>query len=206
MFIRSIKVPSSSGVVHEYIRIVSSVRDNGKVRQKVIANLGRRDTLESVLPLLNRFFKGDETAQQLGRVLGQDVPIEVVDASTWGPQLVVRHFFGQLGLWQLLDTGRRWSKLLPEEDPNDDWVSRVLVLIANRLTRPASEHGLAEWLETDYVCDRDGRRYWPRWKQQRRVQVEWGQLQSWYRTLDHLLLNKEHLEVSLYERLRTLFD
>jgi hypothetical protein len=206
MFIRSIKVPSSSGVVHEYIRIVSSVRDNGKVRQKVIANLGRRDTLEAVLPLLNRFFKGDETAQQLGRVLGQDVPIEVVDASTWGPQLVVRHFFGQLGLWQLLDTGRRWSKLLPEEDPNDDWVSRVLVLIANRLTRPASEHGLAEWLETDYVCDRDGRRYRPRWKQQRRVQVEWGQLQSWYRTLDHLLLNKEHLEVSLYERLRTLFD
>lgn len=72
--------------------------------------------------------------------------------------LVARHFFAQLGLWQLLDAGRRWPKLLPEEDPADDWVSRVLVLIANRLTRPASEHGLAGWLESDDACDRRGRR------------------------------------------------
>jgi transposase len=206
MFIRSIKVPSSSGAVHEYVRIVSSVRENGKVQQKVIANLGRRDTLEAVLPLLNRFLTGEENAQQLGRALGQDGPIEIVDASTWGPLLIVRHFFGQLGLWSLLDAGRRWSKLLPEEDPNDDWVSRVLVLIANRLTHPGSEHALAGWLETDYVCDRAGSRYRPVWQQRRRVQVEWGQLQAWYRTLDHLLLNKDRLEVALYERLRTLFD
>ncbi len=174
MFIRSIKVPSSSGAVHEYVRIVSSVRENGKVQQKVIANLGRRDTLEAVLPLLNRFLTGEESAQQIGRALGQDGPVEVVDASTWGPVLIVRHFFNQLGLWSLLDAGRRWPKLLPEEDPNDDWVSRVLVLIANRLTRPGSEHALASWLESDYVCDRAGSRYLPRWRQQRRVQVEWA--------------------------------
>ena len=206
MFIRSIKVPSSNGTVHEYIRIVSSVREHGQVKQKVIANLGRRDTLEAVLPLLNRFLKGEEDPQPLARELGREGRIEVLDASTWGPLLVARHFFGQLGLWPLLDAGRRWPKLLPQEDPNDDWVSRVLVLIANRLVRPSSEHGLAEWLETDYVCDRAGRRYRPRWKQHRRVQVDWVQLQCWYRTLDHLLLNKDHLEVALYERLRTLFD
>jgi transposase len=206
MFIRSIKVPSSNGTVHEYIRIVSSVRDNGKVKQKVIANLGRRDTLEAVLPLLNRFLQGDEDAQALAGELGQQGPVEVLDASTWGPLLVARHFFGQLGLWPLLDAGRRWPRLRPEEDPDDDWVSRVLALIANRLVRPCSEHALAEWLETDYVCDRAGRRYLPRWQQQKRVQVAWMQLQCWYRTLDHLLLNKDHLEVALYERLRTLFD
>jgi transposase len=206
MFIRSIKVPSSNGTVHEYIRIVSSVRENGKVKQKVIANLGRRDTLEAVLPLLNRFLQGEEAPQLLSPELGRQGPIAILDASTWGPMLVARHFFGQLGLWPLLDAGRRWPKLLPAEDPNDDWVSRVLALIANRLVRPCSEHALAEWLETDYVCDRAGRRYLPRWKQQRRVQVAWVQLQCWYRTLDHLLLNKDRLEVALYERLRTLFD
>jgi transposase len=206
MFIRSVKIPSSNGTVHEYVRIVGSVRENGKVKQKVIANLGRRDTLEAVLPLLNRFLRGEEDQAQLARQLGQEGPIEVLDASTWGPMLVARHFFGQLGLWSLLDEGRRWPKLLPEEDPDDDWVSRVLALIANRLTRPCSEHALAAWLETDYVCDRHGRRYVPCWKPQRRVQVDWAQLQRWYRTLDHLLLNKETLEVALYERLRTLFD
>lgn len=206
MFIRSLKVPSSNGSVHEYVRIVASVRDNGKVKQKVIANLGRRDTLEEILPLLMRFLRGDDDEKQLTRQLAVDGPIEVLDASTWGPVLIARHFFTQLGLWKLLDAGRRWPKLLPQEDPNDDWVSRVLVLIANRLTRPASEHGLAEWLETDYVCDRHGRRYVPCWKQQGRVQVDRTQLQHWYRTLDHLYENKDAIEVALYQRLRTLFD
>jgi transposase len=206
MFIRSVKVPSSSGTVHEYVRIVSSVWEKGKVKQKVVANLGRRDTLEAVLPLLNRFLQGEDDQQRLARELGEQGPIEVLDASTWGPALVTRHFFGQLGLWKLLDAGRRWPKLLPEEDPTDDWVSRVLVLITNRLVRPCSEHALAEWLETDYVCDRAGRRYVPCWKTQGRVQVDLAQLQCWYRTLDHLLLNKSKVEVALYERLRTLFE
>ena len=106
---------------------------------------------------------------------------------------MVRHFFDQLGLWKLLAAGRRWTNLLPEEDPDDDWVSRVAVLITNRLTRPSSEHGLAYWLETDYVCDRDGRRYVPYWKQHQRVQVDLTQLQRWYRTLDHLLVNKDNV-------------
>lgn len=206
MFIRAVKVPSSNGTVHEYIRIVSSVWDDGKVKQKVIANLGRRDTLEAVLPLLNQFLKGDDDPQKLARQLGQDGPIEVLDASTWGPSLVTRHLFARLHLWRWLDAGRRWPTLLPEEDPDDDWVSRVLVLITNRLVRPSSEHALADWLETDYVCDRAGRRYVPCWKTQGRVQVAMTQLQCWYRTLDHLLLNKDKLEVALYEQLRTLFD
>jgi len=206
MFVRSIKVKSSNGTVHEYIRIVGSVREKGKVKQKVIASLGRRDTLEAVLPLLNRFLRGDDDPTQLAQQLNHEGPLEVVDASTWGPMLVARHFFEQLGLWKLLDAGRRWPQLLPEEDPDDDWVSRVLVLIANRLTRPCSEHALATWLETDYVCDRRGSRYVPCWKRQGRVQVDLAQLQRWYRTLDHLLLNKDTLEVALYERLRTLFD
>jgi transposase len=80
------------------------------------------------------------------------------------------------------------------------------VLITNRLTQPASEHGLAAWLESYFVCDRGGRRYQPVWKQQRRVQVAFAQLMRWYRTLDHLILNKDDIEVALYERLRDLFD
>jgi transposase len=205
MFIRSVKVPSSSGTVHEYVRIVESVWEQGRVKQKVIANLGRRDVLDSVLPLLNRFLRGEDAPPNLAEQAALSGSVEVVDASTWGPMLVVRHLFEKLGLWQLLDGGRRWPKLLPEEDPHDDWPSRVLALLANRLTRPGSEHALANWLETDYVCDRHGRRYRPCWKQQGRVRVDLRQLQSWYRTLDHLYLNKSDLEVALYQRLRDLF-
>ncbi len=206
MFIRSIKVRSSSGAVHEYVRIVASVRQDGHVRQKVVANLGRRDTLEAVLPLLNRFLQGEsDSQQQLPKQITQDGLVEVLDSSTWGPMLVVRHLFQKLGLWQLLDASRRWPKLMPDEDPDDDWPSRVLVLLANRLVRPGSEHALAGWLETDYVCDRAGRRYIACWKQHGRVQVDFVQLQRWYRTLDHLMLNKATIEVALYHRLRDLF-
>ena len=208
MFIRSIQVRSSAGIVHEYVRVVTSVREKGRVKQKVIANLGRRDTLEAILPLLERFLRGDGDSQQeqLAKQLAEEGPVEVLDASTWGPMLVVRHFFAQLGLWQILDAGRRWPRLLPEEDPNDDWPSRVLALIANRLTRPGSEHALGAWLESDYVCDRRGRRYIACWKRQGRVEIDLAQLQRWYRTLDHLLLNKDEIEVALYRRLRDLFD
>ena len=65
MFIRSVEVRSSSGIVHEYVRVVASVREKGRVKQKVVANLGRRDTLEAVLPLLQRFLQGDDARGQL---------------------------------------------------------------------------------------------------------------------------------------------
>jgi transposase len=201
MFIRSVKVPSSSGVVHEYVRVVESVRENGQVKQKVILNLGRRDTLVTLLPLLQRFLNGDAAPP-----CEHDGPLQVVDASTWGPVLVVRHFFQQLGLWPLLDAARRWPRLLPDEDPDDDWPSRVLALIANRLVRPLSEHALAGWLETDFVCDRHGRRYLPKWKRHGRVEVDLTVLQRWYRTLDHLIINQANIEVALYGRLRDLFN
>lgn len=206
MFIRSLKVRSSNGTVHEYVRIVTSVRENGRTRQRVVANLGRRDTLEAMLPQLNRFLLGDDQSKALAAQLRIDGAFEAIDSSTWGPMLVARHFFNELGLWKILDAGRRWPRLMHDEDPNDDWVSRVLALVAYRLVRPGSEHALAAWLETDYVCDRAGRRYVPLWKAQGRVQVDLAQLQKWYRTLDHLLLNKESVELALYERLRDLFD
>ncbi len=200
MFIRSIKVPSSSGVVHEYVRVVESVRENGRVRQKLVLNLGRRDTLLTILPLLQRFLQGDAAPP-----LPHDGPIEALEASTWGPVLAVRHFFDTLGLWPLLDSCRRWPRLQPDEDPDDDWPSRVLALIANRLVRPVSEHALAGWLESDYVCDRVGRRYLPHWKQQGRVRVDLTMLQYWYRTLDHLIINQAKIELALYGQLRDLF-
>jgi transposase len=150
--------------------------------------------------MLQRFLQGDAAAPPHAG------PIEALEASTWGPELLVRHFFDRLGLWPLLDSCRRWPRLQPGEDPDDDWPSRVLALIANRLTRPVSEHALAGWLETDYVCDRLGRRYLPHWKQQGRVRVDLKVLQYWYRALDHLILNQAKIELALYGRLRDLFD
>lgn len=194
MFVRIVKVPSSSGRVHEYVRVVESYREEGRVKQRVIANLGRRDMLAQMLPQLVRLVRGDARAWESG-----DVQIQPVQALTWGPVLVVRALFDELGLWKILDRYLGPSKSVPFAD-------RALVLIANRLVRPKSEHGLAGWLETDLVCDRRGRRFVPRWKKSGRVQVNHRQLQSWYRTLDRLVEAKPEIERQLYVRLRDLFS
>src|SRR5271167_1815892 len=195
MFIRTVKVPSSSGNVNEYVRVVEAYRDNGKVKQRVIADLGRKDLLTLLLPKLERALLGTPVPA------GEDPDaIDVIDASTWGPVLAVRTLFDRLGLWRILD------ELLPRPKNGPPFADRVFVLLANRLIRPTSEHGLARWLETDFVCDRQGRRFVPHWHQKRRVRVHHRQLGAWYRTLDVLIRVKERIEVALYHRLRDLYS
>ena len=194
MYIRTVRVPSSNGSVNEYVRIVEAYREGGRVKQRTIADLGRKDVLASVLPQLQRVLQGEPALPD--RPAGD---VEVSDASTWGPVLLVRSLFEQLGLWQLLDQHLGRAKDVPYAD-------RAFVLVANRLICPTSEHGLARWLETDFVCDRRGRRFVPHWHRHGRVQVHPRQLRAWYRTLDQLLKAKAALEVGLYQRLRDLFS
>src|SRR5262245_33325348 len=195
MYLRTVKVPSSKGTVNEYVRVVESYRQDGKVKQRTIADLGRRDVLTALLPQLQRLLLGQ--ARPAGETASD---IDVLEATTWGPVLVVRTLFEQLGLWQLFD------ELLGKAQKEPSFTDRAFVLIANRLIRPSSEHGLARWLETDFVCDRQGRRFVPHWHTRGRVKVHHRQLDAWYRTLDQLVAIKEQLEVRLYQRLRDLFS
>jgi transposase len=185
-----VKVRSKSGTVNEYVRVVEAYREGSKVKQRVVADLGRKDLLLEVLPKLRRLLTGedrDPADPQFG------------EAPDWGPVLVVRALFDQLGLWGILDRYLGQAKGVPFAD-------RAFVLVANRLIAPASEHGLAGWLETDFVCDRKGRRFIPHWHQRRRVRIHPRQLDAWYRTLDQLHAAKDQIEVALYHRLRDLFS
>jgi transposase len=190
MYPRTVKVRSSSGTVNEYVRVVEAYREVGKVKQRVVADLGRKDLLLEVLPKLRRLLTGethDPDDPQFG------------EAPDWGPVLVVHALFDQLGLWSILDQYLGHAKGVPFAD-------RAFVLLANRLIAPASEHGLAGWLETDFVCDRKGRRFVPHWHQRGRVRIHPRQLDAWYRTLDQLHAAKDRIEVALYHRLRDLFS
>jgi transposase len=194
MYPRTVKVRSSSGTVNQYVRVVEAYREDGKVKQRVVADLGRKDLLIEVLPKLRKLLTGEADCQAPDPTQPQ-----IVDASNWGPVLVIRALFDQLGLWDILDQHLGKAKTVPFAD-------RAFVLIANRLIAPASEHGLAGWLETDFVCDREGRRFVPHWHKRRRVRVHPRQLDAWYRTLDQLHQAKDKIEVALYHRLRDLFS
>ena len=120
--------------------------------------------------------------------------------------LVARHFWEQLGLQAILDSAQKGGV-------NGELSDRALALVANRLCEPTSEHGIARWLETDYVCDRSGRRWLPEWRddaerlasRRPRVRVKDRQLRQWYGTLDRLVAQKKSIEKELFLRLRSLF-
>ncbi len=194
MYVRTVKIPSSNGSFNEYLRVVESYRENGKVKQRIIADLGRRDLLAAMLPNLRRILEG--TAKIEGAA---ETDLDILDTFTWGPQLVVRKLFDELGLWDLLDRLLGKRATVP-------WADRAFVLIASRLVHPSSEHALADWLETDYFCDRAGRRFAPWWQRRGRVRVHEQQLDWWYRTLDRLIEVKDEMESALYGRLRDLFS
>lgn len=193
MFLRSVKAPNGR---HEYLRLVESFRQGGKVKQRIVAHLGRKDLLAPHLDTLVRLLQAEAASPRW--VSADDV--SAPRASTWGPILVARHLFQKLSLDSILDagaTGLRHGQPLSE---------RVFPLLANRLTRPGSEHALAQWLEDFYVCSASGSRWLPVWRQSRRVKVGFDQLKLWYQTLDDLLAQKKRIEKQVFLELRNLFS
>src|SRR5712691_4625733 len=205
MFLRTVKAAGGKGVQHEYVRLVESYRDNGRNKQRVVCNLGRKDLLAAHLDSLIRLLEGQPRAGALA-TCGD---VRATGAWDWGPVLVARTLWRELGLETILD--RLWS---PSRQDGPTLADRALVLVTNRLCAPTSEHGLARWLETDFVCDRRGRRWVPIWREDEerrrsrlpRVRVEFRQLKQWYRTLDQLQARQQRVERELYLRLRDLFS
>ena len=188
MFLMVVKAKSGKRT-YEYVHLCESVWKNGRSSRRTIASLGRKDRLEPHLERLYELCRGQQPAAS-----ADPVPLA---SFRYGPFLALRTLWHELGLPALLG-------------PLSD---RVLVLVANRLTAPASEHGLADWLRTHFACDSQGRRFAPAYRSDAerqasktpRVRVKAFQLQRWYRTLDALLPLKNRLEEHLFDRFQHLF-
>jgi len=203
MYLRSTKVKRPDGTVDEYIRLVESYWNEGSPRHRVICNLGRKDLLAPHAHALLQLLRGEEKTKDAH----QQEPA-AIGAWDWGVLLVARHFWKQLGLEAILDS------LAQQNGKGEELADRALALVTNRLCKPSSEHGLARWLETDFVSDRWGRRWLPEWREEAerraskrpRVRVKDRQLRHWYGTLDQLVVGKKQIEKELFLRLRTLFS
>jgi transposase len=96
---------------HEYLQLVSSERINGKVRQRVIGTLGRRDLLESSDGL-------EGLAVSLGKFMRHAAVLadhragktEVISAASLGPALVFGRLWDQLGVPAVLAEALRDRK------------------------------------------------------------------------------------------------
>lgn len=129
MFLRTQKV-KRAGRTYEYLHLVEGYRDQeGKVRHRVVAKLGRRDELKQAGVL-------DRLAGAFARL---DPPVVGVRREV-GPLLLVADYLERLGLSQII------GRALPERGRAQLTTAEVIcALIANRLCAPAPLYDVSGW-------------------------------------------------------------
>src|SRR5262249_95948 len=135
MFLRVVRAAGGNGIKHEYIRLVEAYRDEkGKTQHRTIINLARKDLLRQHLHLekVTRLLHGGEAPEAKGDDVG------AIGAWDWGGMLVAEKMWNDLGLHVMFDKAAK-----VERTDGARLSDRVLVLVANRLMAPRSEHALA---------------------------------------------------------------
>jgi len=129
MFLKETKV-RSGGREYVYVQLVEGYRDKrGRVRQRVVANLGRKDAL-----------KASGQAEALaGSFARLDPPMAGVRRDV-GPLLLVDHFARALGLVEAVDS------IAPRRGRSQLSVGEVCAaLVASRLCSPSPLYDVAGW-------------------------------------------------------------
>lgn len=120
-----------------YLQLVEGYRDaNGKVKQRVVASLGRLDQLEAAD--LEPLIKG------LQRAVGR--PESLPEA----PQFETARAFGDVWtlhqLWQELGLDGALKRALRSSRRQFDAEALIRAMVFNRLAEPSSKRGTLEWL------------------------------------------------------------
>lgn len=123
--------------VHEYVQLVEGHRVEGKVRQRVVATLGRLDELKA--------------SGQLDRFAGAFTRLDPPPPGTRrevGPLLLVAHYLERLHLVALVDevAPMRGRSLLTHGEV-------IAALVANRLAGPAPLYDVAGWASGAAVAE-----------------------------------------------------
>ena len=196
-YIRTVKTRSSTGQIHEYLRLVETVRVGRRVKQKVIAHLGN---VEALRPNITSVVNG------LLRACGEK-PLVLVDdvvasgTKEYGIWYVVEQ------LWRLLNLSEFISRWMQRRRVSLGYEVWIKMMVANKLSDPCSKLGIFEWL---------GGVWWPEHGFDPKVfdqgldprdqlAVQRAEAMKFYRAMDYLLKMKEVLERDLYLQLRDLF-
>jgi Domain of unknown function (DUF4277)/Transposase DDE domain len=129
MFVKETKV-KRAGREYRYVQLVEGYRDeNGKVRHRVVANLGRKDALKDSGQL-------EALAGSFARL---DPPMTGTRRSV-GPLLLVEHFLRELAVKDTVDGA------LPRSARSILSVGEVVcALVASRLCSPSPLYDIAGW-------------------------------------------------------------
>jgi len=181
MFARIKRIKTSQGKLREYLLIVENKRISGKVRQRVVANLGRLDLFKetNLADILVDKIKHYTKTSRLMDMASTSCEW----AKEYGIILVLRRLWEEIGLDEL------FRKYLRQYKYRSDLAEAILILIISRLLSPGSEHHTATWMNSVYAS---------KW--------ESLQLQHLYRALDFIYHHKTDLEKDLFFKTADLFN
>ena len=181
MFLRCLAFSRKDGSQRKYLQIVQTYREGGRVRQKIVANLGRLDeliasgTLEKISEALSRYVEKKE-------LLCKAEELMATKALSFGPVPVFAALWEKLGLPDAIAASTR------REMATYDPAPVIFRMVLGRLLDPASKLSTHRWAETIWWDDE--------------AVVE---LQHYYRSLGILSRGIKKIEEYLYHRERDLF-
>jgi Transposase DDE domain len=183
MFTR-IKTVSANGRRYDYLHIVENYREDGRVRQRIVASLGRLDELLAKGDL-QRVVEGMlRCLPQLRLVEAQRQQSLVAESDrVWGPVLVFER------LWQELGLDAFFKAIAARRRLGFDLERAVFALVLQRLLSPGSDLQGSKWIRT---VEAEG--------------FDKLQLPHFYKTLGVLWRSKEQVEQHLYRRGLDLFN
>jgi transposase len=168
----------------EYLQIVENFREGRKVRQRVIANLGRLDilrgtgALDSIATSLAQF---SENVAVISSIKEGNQKVEW--AKEWGSFLVFRRLWQKMELDQIIGCLKKRSKC------EFDVERAIFYTVLHRLTEPGGDLKTSKWL--DDLHDPEG------------VKIGYQHL---LRAMGYLSHFKEQIEDAMFLKGRTLFD
>jgi hypothetical protein len=183
MFVR-VKRSVVKGAPYEYLQIVRSYREGGKVKQQIIGSLGRRDRLlaSGELDGLLKSLAGFSDKLRVVEAV-RESGLAARSAKTWGPALVFGRLWERQGLPEILEKlalGRRFGF---------DLERAVFALALQRLCAPGSDLQGSGWVQTVAAPG-----------------FEALGLQHFYRATGFLAEVRHDLETALFRRDRHLFN
>jgi hypothetical protein len=187
-----------NGKTHTYWMLVRSVRVDGKVRQQVVAQLGKLDASGKARArayankLMGRrmqpslFEPREEQISDVEKVLMKAVRVE--RARRFGDVFV------GLSLWHALELDEAFDRLMPEGREDIRWSSLAALQVICRLCMPSSDLHIAESLYRQTALD-----------DLLGIPEDKVNDDRLYRTLDRVLVHKDAIEQHLRDRIGKLF-
>jgi len=132
MYTRTKTFQNKDGSTRTYLQIVQTRRIGNKVRQKVIANLGRLEELQE--GSLDRLIEGLTRYSLHQWVKLNSGQLAARRARQWGPALIFGHLWQELGLEKII------ARVMGHHQA--DYTLAAFAMVLNRLCDPRSKRGV----------------------------------------------------------------